>query len=172
MVADDAVVSDVDVVHHQHVVADTGEHPAALGAAMDGGELADAVVVADFQARGLAVILEVLRGGADRGELKDPVARADRGVAFDYRVGTDPGRGANPDLRADDRSRSDLDGGVEFGAPIDDGAGMNAAGYGVVSSTSIADNSASAASSPSTRASACIFHSGRRCLSSRTSIRS
>ena len=56
MVADEAVVRDVYIVHHQHVVADAREHPAALGAAVDGGELADAVVVADFQARGLVVI--------------------------------------------------------------------------------------------------------------------
>jgi hypothetical protein len=161
MVADDAVVRDVHVVHHQHVVADARDHRAALGAAMDGGELADAVVVADFKARGLAVVLEILRCGADRGELKDLVARADRGAALDDRVGADPRGGADADLGADDRSRADFDAGIELGAPIDDSGGMDAAGYGVDSSTSIADNSASATRSPSTRASACIFHSGR-----------
>ena len=161
MVADEAVVRDVHVVHHQHVVADAREHPAALGAAVDGGELADAVVVADFQARGLVAILEILRRGADRGELENPVARADRCVALDDRVGTDPGGGADTHFGTDDRARPDFDSGVEFGASVDDGGWMDAPGYGVDSSTSIADNSASATNSPSTRASACIFHSGR-----------
>lgn len=161
MVADVAVVRDVDVVHHQHVAADACQHPAAFGAAMDGGELADAVVIADFQARGLVAVLEVLRRGADRGELKDLVARPDRGVAFDDRIGADPRCGADADFGADDGSGTDFDAGVEFCAPVDNGVGMDASGYGVDSSTSIADNSASATNSPSTRASACIFHSGR-----------
>ena len=77
-----AVVGDVHIVHHQHVVADAREHPAALGTAMDGGELADAVVVADFQARGLAVILEILRRGADRSELE--MVRDDRRGLFEF----------------------------------------------------------------------------------------
>src|SRR5579859_3776980 len=124
MVADDAVMGDVDVVHHQHAVADAGDHPAAFGAAMDGGELADLVVVADFQPRGFTVVLEVLRSGAERGELKDPVARADRGGSFDNRVGTNLRLRPNPDLRADYRSRSDLGRGIQFGTPIDDGGGM------------------------------------------------
>jgi hypothetical protein len=128
---------------------------------MNGGELADAVVVADFQARGLVVILEILRRGADRGELENSVARADRGVALDDRVGADPGGFADAYFGADDRSRADFDAGIELGAPIDDGTWMDASGYGVDSSTSIADNSPAATSSPSTRASACIFHSGR-----------
>ena len=140
MVADDAVVRDVDVVHHQHVVADARHHPAALGAAMNGGELANPIIVADLQARRLAVILEILRRGADRGELEDLVARADRGVALYHRIGTDFGVGADPHFGTDDRARSDFDAGIEFGAPIDDGGWMDAPGYGSCSSTSIADN--------------------------------
>ena len=161
MVADDAVVRDVNVVHHQHAVADARDHPAAFGAAMDGSELADLVVVADFQARGLAVILEILRSGADRGELENPVARADRGVALDNRVGTDP-------VAAPIRTSGPMTAPGPISTVESSSArrSMMAAGWirpamGVVSSTSIADNSASAASSPSTRASACIFHSGR-----------
>lgn len=89
------------------------------------------------------------------------VARANRGATLDYGIGADPGAGADADLGADYRAGSDFDAGVELGMAVDDGARMDVAGYGAASLTSIADNSASATSSPSTRASACIFHNGR-----------
>jgi len=126
---------------------------------MDSAELADPVVIADFQSRGLAMILQILRRCADRGELEDVIAGTDRGEAFDNRIGADHGAGADFDLLADDRSRPDLDRGVEVGARIDDSAGMDAAAYGC-SPTDIAEISASAASSPPTCASPRIFHSG------------
>ena len=68
---------------------------------------------------------------------------------------------ADAHFGADNRSRPDFDAGIQLGARVDDSAWMDASGYGVDSSTSIAESSAAATSSPSTRASACIFHSGR-----------
>ena len=51
--------------------------PPLDGAAVDGGELAEHVAVADLEARRLALVLLVLRRVADRGELEDLVVRAD-----------------------------------------------------------------------------------------------
>ena len=87
------------------------------------------------------------------------VARADRGEAFDHRIRADYGAGTDFDLLADDRSRPDLNRGIEFGPRIDNGAGMDAAAYSC-SPTDIAEISASAANSPPTCASPRIFHSG------------
>ena len=137
---------------------------------MDAGEFADAAFVADFQARRLTVVFQVLRVLADRGELKDPGSCADGGVARDYRAGTDPGAGADADVGADNRARADLDGRIELGAFVDRRRGMNAAGYRDFSSTSIAESSASAANSPLTRASPAIRHSGRWIFTALTSI--
>jgi len=128
---------------------------------MDAGELADAAFVADFQARGLALVLQILRIFADRGELKDLGPRADRGVARYDRAGADPTVAADFYVRSDYSARADLNAGIELGAFVDRGRGMNAAGYRSGSSTSIADNSASAASSSPTSACPDIFQSGR-----------
>ena len=48
VIADDTIVRDVHVVHREHVAADTRHHPSAFGAAMDGAELANQIVVADL----------------------------------------------------------------------------------------------------------------------------
>src|SRR3546814_1431701 len=47
---------------------------------------------ADVQFRGLALVLQVLRGLADRGERIDPGARADGGAAVDDDVAEEIGR--------------------------------------------------------------------------------
>ena len=65
MVADADVVGDVGVGHQQVVAADAGDQAAALGAAVDGDELADAVAVADAGLGALALVFQVLRGDAD-----------------------------------------------------------------------------------------------------------
>src|SRR5262249_29707320 len=49
IVSDSTVVSDVGVIHDQHAIADLGEHPTALGAAMDAGELANAAIFTDLE---------------------------------------------------------------------------------------------------------------------------
>ena len=69
--------------------------PPLRRAAIHGGELAEHVAIADFEARGLALVLEILRRVADGGELEDLVARADGGGPVDDRVRPDPGAGAD-----------------------------------------------------------------------------
>jgi hypothetical protein len=159
VVPDLAIVRDVSVVHQQHMIAYTRNHPAAGSAAMNRRELADTVVVTDFQTRSFALILQILRVGTNGGKLEDPIASSDGGLALDYGIGTDYGLGSDADVGANDGTGTDADAGIEFRATVNYRGRMNLA-YGSCSSTSIADNSASAASSPSTRASACIFQSG------------
>src|SRR5208282_4109067 len=96
VVADDAVVRDVRVGHYQRVTADFCDHSAAFGAAVDRRELANHVVVADFDDRRFALEFQVLRFRADGGELPDAIALANRGVALDHRARTD--HAARPDL--------------------------------------------------------------------------
>ena len=68
VIADADVVRDVRVGHEQVVAADGGEQAAALRAAVDGDEFADAVAVADAGLGALALVFQVLRGDADGAE--------------------------------------------------------------------------------------------------------
>ena len=101
--ADDAVVPDVRAGHEQIVAADARDQLILGGAAIDRAVLAEGVAVADLQPRRLAVVFQVLRRGADRGELEDLVVAADRGRAVDHDVRPDPG--ARADRRRRRRSR-------------------------------------------------------------------
>src|SRR5207248_3242195 len=60
VVANVAVVCDVNIGHQQIMTADAGYTPAAFGTAMHGDKLAEDVGVPDFQACGLPVIFQVL----------------------------------------------------------------------------------------------------------------
>jgi len=78
-------VRDVHVIHEQVTIADRRHAAAALGAAMDGDELAEDVAGADFEASRLAFVFQILRREPDRRKREDLVAGADRGVAVDHR---------------------------------------------------------------------------------------
>ena len=160
-VTDHGVVPDMRVRHEQAVAADPCCPATTNCPARNRDAFADDIVVAENRARGLALVFQVLGIFTHRGELKDPVPRTDRGVARYHRTRADPAVPADLYVRPDYRARADLNAGIELGAFVDGGRGMNAAGYRSFSSTSIADNSASATSSPSTRACADIFHRGR-----------
>src|SRR5690606_32807453 len=89
-----AVVGDVHVGQQPVVVADAGDAATVAGAAVDGGEFADDVAVADHQFGVLALELLVLRVAADRGRAVDAVVAPDPGRALDAAVGTDARAGA------------------------------------------------------------------------------
>ena len=74
---------------------------------MDRSKFPDPIVVTDFQPRGLATVLQVLRIGTDRSELENPIASADRGFTLDHGVRTYHGVGPDPDLRPNYRARAD-----------------------------------------------------------------
>src|SRR5208283_1914511 len=96
IVADDAIVRDVHVGHHQHVVADQRTHAADFGAAMNRSELANGVVVADLERCGLTVKFQIRSRAADRGERKNSIPLTDGGERLD------------DDARADHRTRADF----------------------------------------------------------------
>ena len=60
-----AIVCHMRVRHQQRVIPDARQRPAALGAPMDGDELANQVVIADMRFGVLAFVLKILRGHAD-----------------------------------------------------------------------------------------------------------
>ena len=128
VVADDAIVRDVSVGHHQRVAADAS-HPAALDRApVDGDKLANLVVVADLEPRGFAGVGDVLRRHADRAEGKEAIVRADFRRSFDGDVRNQMAAFAQFDLRPNHAIGADLAGGMDLGAGIDDGRGMNLCG--------------------------------------------
>src|SRR4029077_11304764 len=130
LVADLAVVREVDVGHDPVFVADARDAGVLHRAAVDRHVLADGVVVADLDAGGLALVFLVLRRRANGGEVEDAVAPPDAHAAVDHHVGADPA--ALPDLgvRADDRVRADLDVVREPRARVHQRARMDAAGHG------------------------------------------
>ena len=73
MVPDLAIVGDMSVSHHQRVAPDAGNAAALHCPTVDGDELSDLAVVADFETRGLAGVSQVLRRHADRREGEDSV---------------------------------------------------------------------------------------------------
>ena len=97
---------------------------------------------------------EILRLGPHRGELEHAVPLADPGAALDDRVRPDGGPGADLDLGANHRVGADLDGGVKPRPGCDDGRGVDAHRS---LSTTVARNSPSATTSPSTLATPRFF---------------
>ncbi len=77
-------------------------------AAIDRGVLAERVPVADLEPRRLVVVFQILRSGADGGELENLVVAADRGRTVDHHVRADPGARADDDAGADDGVRANL----------------------------------------------------------------
>ena len=107
VVADVAVVGDVDVGHEDVAIADRRHAAAAARAAVDRHELAEDVAPADHEARLLAAKLQVLRNQPDRRERVDLRIVADLGPAVDDRRGADPAVRADAHVGADRRVRAD-----------------------------------------------------------------
>src|SRR6516225_243926 len=125
VIADLAVVGDMTVIHQQHMVANARYHAAAGGAAMNRGELTDAVVIADFQPRSFTVIFQILGLSADRGKLEDPIAGTNCGLSINHRVGTNHRLRSDPHAGADDRAGTHPHAGVEFRAAVNYSGRMN-----------------------------------------------
>ena len=142
-VAQDTVVGHVYIGHEQAVVADAGHAAAVLGAAMDGAELAEDVVVAHFQKRLLAVELEVLGLAAHDGVGVETVVAAHAGVGLDLGTGLQDGPVSHGGALLHDAERADADVLAQFGTGIDHGGGMDCHAHASPSrSTMAAVNSA------------------------------
>jgi len=124
LVPDDRVVSEVEVDHHQIVGPDLGQPAAFCGAGVDGGALAENVLVADLEKGGFAGEFFVLRVGADDGLRVEKVAAADGGLAQDGDVGDESVAGPDHDIRPDDAERADLDVRSDLGFGVDGGHGV------------------------------------------------
>jgi len=125
VVSDKAIVRDVGVGHDQRVAAHAGEPAAFDRAAINCDELANLIVIADFETGGLARVGQVLRRHPDRTEWEETIVRADPAWAFDGHVRNQAAVFAQFHFRADHAIRADLAGGMNLGARINDGRGMN-----------------------------------------------
>ena len=94
---------------------------AADGAAMDGDELAEHVLLADDEPRRLARVLQVLRPQADRGQREHLVVVAELGVAVDHRRRADLAAPPDPDVRPDGGVRADRRAGADDRGRVDVG---------------------------------------------------
>ena len=172
-VGEDAAVVELDVVryvalrHQEASVRDPRHASASGGADVHGRELADPVGVADHQTGRLSCVLEVLRNGADGGELEDDVLLADGRVTLDYRVRAHPRARADLHLGSDHRVGADLDAGVELGVPVHDRRRMDGQRQSFLSAI-IAIICASLAGWPSTFASPARRQIAPFCRSMRT----
>ena len=122
MVGDDAVVADMRVRHDQIVITDGGFGAILHGAAMNGDTLANHIVIADHQSSRLALVLQVRRIFAYRGELIDAIVPTDTGRPFDDHVRRDHRTLADFDIRTNDRPGPHLDVIRQPSGRIDDGA--------------------------------------------------
>src|ERR1051325_6184242 len=104
--ADRAIVCRATPSHEKVARADARCQSFAVRS-MKRAELANDVVVSDFEVAGLAFELHVLRFAADYGVFEDAVSRPEASESFDYRVGS------NLAIRAD------------FDVILDDGCGVN-----------------------------------------------
>src|SRR5258708_4109852 len=125
VVSNHAVVSDVGVGHDERAAADAGEAAAFHRAAADGDVLANLIVVADLQARGLAFVGSILRRHADGGEREESVVRADFGWPIDGNVRDQATALSEFDASTDHAVRAYLARSWEFGFRIDYGGGVN-----------------------------------------------
>ena len=87
--------------------------------------LADLVVLADHQGRGLALVFQVLRLVADGGEREDAAVVADRGASGDHHMRHQFDAFAKLDVGADHAERADDDRVGEDGLGVYDGGGVN-----------------------------------------------
>src|SRR5438045_6494592 len=151
VVADHAVVGDVDVRHQKAPLADGG-FAGRGAAAIDGRVFANDGAATDFDPGLFALVLEILRVVADHGAVADLDAFPDAGVALEHRVRRDGASVADRHLGADDAVRPDRDVGAELGGRIDQRSPMDHL------STTIAIISASATTCPSTNPAPFIRH--------------
>src|SRR5438552_454129 len=142
------IMRDVDIRHQQIVVADAGQHAAALGAAMNGHELANAVAASDARFRCLALVLQILWRHANSAIGIKNIILADRGGTFHINVGHQPRACRNLNLRSNDAVRTYLRGISYNCAGVDKGCRMDGHYSGLSASLHI--TSASATSAPST----------------------
>src|SRR5712691_8108004 len=155
MIADLAVVRDMDIGHDPIVAADPRHARVLHSTAIEGAKLSNGISVPDFERRRFAAVLLVLGRPTDRTESENTVLRADPGPSFDHHVRSDQGAFADLDVLADDRIRADRYAGGDCRFRMNDGGRMDH------SARRVHNSLASAASASPTRARAASFQSPR-----------
>jgi hypothetical protein len=92
---------------------------------MDGGVLAENIVVADAETRGFVFVFQILRRVADDAAGVELVVRADFRLARQINVRPDGAMRAEFHARVNHGERRDADGRVQFRLRMDDGGWMN-----------------------------------------------
>ena len=126
MVADLAVVRDMNVRHHQRVIGDPRDHSAGFGAAMNRGEFAKACC--RRRSRGLKARREI----SGRAESQPIAANGKKRLRLPIivllsikRVRVDYGLGADADLGSDNRAGTHFHRRIEFRTRVDHGGRMD-----------------------------------------------
>ncbi len=107
VIADLAIMGDMNTHHEQAIVADPGDQAAAGGARVHRHVLADRIVAADHQRGFLTGIFEILRLQADRGERKNARPLADSCIPVDDDMGHQLDASAEHNLVADNAIGAD-----------------------------------------------------------------
>ena len=109
MIADLAIVRDMDVGHDPVVIAHSRDTPVLHGAATDRAVFENRIVVADLESCRLVVVLFVLGITTDRIERVEVIVAADARRPIDHDVAVYPGTRTDLHVVVDDRIRTDLD---------------------------------------------------------------
>ncbi len=126
VVAQAAIVRDMSTHHEEAAVSNLRQHAAAARAWVHGDVLTHDIAPTDLQAGFLALILQVLRSVADRGEREDASVGADDSAASHYHVRDKFDSVLQLDLGADHAIRPDARGFCESCPRLDHGRRMNA----------------------------------------------
>ena len=171
VVADHAIVGDMTCDHEIAVRAHARDSSAGFGAQMHGDVLAQHVLVTNLQADVATLVLEVLGRLAQRHERMEQAVRTEPGASRDGDMRQEACARADLHMGADDAIGPDLGALADHRRRIDDGGGMNS-GHQISRTADVAENSASAHFTPSTRASPLNLNTPRRLATTSTGISS
>ncbi len=129
VVADHAIVRDMNVGHDPVVRADPGRAATLHGSQVQRAKLPDRIAVADLQLGRLAPVFLVLRYFTERAEWKDPIVASDPSAPHDHHVGVNRRARPDRDFRPDHAKWPDLDALGQLGARVDQGAGVDSRHY-------------------------------------------
>lgn len=124
MIANDTVMADMRIGHHEIVRTDHG-FIGECGGPVHREVFAKDIAVADAQARRFAFVFQILRIVADDTTGMELVARADLGDTRNVNMRADHALGADLNRFVDDGVGTDPDGGIDFGLRVNDRCGMN-----------------------------------------------
>src|ERR1700674_151106 len=121
VVADRAIMGDVGVSHNQDVTSHAGQPAAFYGAAIDGNELANLVMVANFKAGRFAGVGHILRRHSDRAKWKELAVGANLRVSLDRHLRDQMANFSQFHFWPDHTVGTNLATRMDFGARINDG---------------------------------------------------